>query len=455
MPLPVVALVGRPNVGKSTLFNRLVGQRLAIVEDVPGTTRDRLYATAEWAGHDFVVVDTGGLAADDEHAYAESVRNQALVAIEEADVVVLVTDAGSGVTAGDESVADQLRRSGKPVVLAVNKAEQRTRALDAAEFWRLNMGEPILISAIQGIGTGDLLDACVAHLPQRAADEADDERLRLAIIGRPNVGKSSLVNRLLGHERTVVSPLAGTTRDAVDTPLRYHGQELVLVDTAGIRRRGRIERGIEKYSVLRALRALERADVAVLVIDAQDGVTAQDAHIGGYLQAAGVGAIVAVNKWDLVEKDSHTAVEAERAVRAALKHLDYAPVVFVSALSGLRVIKLVERAIEVQASRTRRVATAELNRLVADLQARHTLSRGGRPLKIKYATQVAVAPPHFVFFVNDAELVHFSYERYVANQIRERFGFGGTPVKLTFRSGERREENDAKARRGPTRSRSR
>jgi len=455
MPLPLVALVGRPNVGKSTLFNRLVGQRLAIVEDIPGTTRDRLYASSEWSGYDFVVVDTGGLAADDEHAFAEAVRNQALVAIEEADVVVLLTDAGAGPTAGDRDVAQMLRESGKPIVLAVNKAEQRTRALDAAEFWTLGIGEPMLISAIQGIGTGDLLDAVVAHLPRQDVDPAPDTRLHLAIIGRPNVGKSSILNRLVGHERAVVSPMAGTTRDAVDTPLRYHGDELVLVDTAGIRRRGQIEPGIEKYSVLRALRALERCDVAVLVIDAVDGVTAQDAHIGGYLQAAGVGAIIAVNKWDLVEKDTNTSIEVERTVRDALKHLDYAPVVFISALSGQRVIKLVEQAMAVDASRRMRIGTAELNRLVADLQAKHTLSRSGRPLKIKYATQVGVAPPHIVFFVNDAELVHFSYERYVTNQIRERFGFAGTPIKLSFRSGERREESDAKARRGHPRSRTR
>lgn len=455
MPLPVIALVGRPNVGKSTLFNRLVGQRLAIVEDIPGTTRDRLYATGDWAGYDFVVVDTGGLAENDEHAYAEAVRNQALVAIEEADVVVLLTDAGVGVTAGDIEVAQLLRRSGKPIELAVNKAEKRTRALEAAEFWSLGIGEPHLVSAIQGIGVGDLLDACVAHLPRIDLDAAPDERMRLAIIGRPNVGKSSILNRLVGEERAVVSPAAGTTRDAVDTTLKYHGQEIVLVDTAGIRRRGRIERGIEKYSVLRALRALERADVAVLVIDAVDGVTAQDAHIGGYLQAAGVGAIIAVNKWDLVEKDTGTSVEVEKRVRDELKHLDYAHVCFISALTGQRVIKVVEQALAIHASRQQRVSTAELNRLVADLQARHTLTRSGRPLKIKYATQVSVAPPHFVLFVNDTELVHFSYERYVINQIRERFGFAGTPIKLTFRSGERREESDAKARRGHSRPGSR
>ncbi|MEO8082389.1 MAG: ribosome biogenesis GTPase Der [Ardenticatenales bacterium] len=455
MPLPLIALVGRPNVGKSTLFNRLVGQRLAIVEDIPGTTRDRLYAAGDWGGYDYVVVDTGGLAENDEHAYAESVRNQALVAIEEADVVVLMTDAGVGVTAGDVEVAQMLRRSGKPLVLAVNKAEKRTRALEASEFWSLGIGEPILISAIQGIGVGDLLDVAVSHLPRQELDAAPDDRMRLAIIGRPNVGKSSILNRLVGSERAVVSATAGTTRDAVDTTLKYHGQEIVLVDTAGIRRRGRIERGIEKYSVLRAMRALERADVAVLVIDAVDGVTAQDAHIGGYLQAAGVGAIVAINKWDLVEKDTGTSIEVERRARDELKHLDYAHFAFISAVTGQRVIKVVELALSIHASRQQRVSTAELNRLVAELQARHTLSRSGRPLKIKYATQVSTAPPHFVLFVNDTELVHFSYERYVINQIRERFGFAGTPIKLTFRSGDKREETDAKARRGHPRPSSR
>ncbi len=451
MSLPLVALVGRPNVGKSTLFNRIIGQRLAIVEDLPGTTRDRLYAPGEWSGRDFMLVDTGGLEGlpqeggprvrrlpDDEARVAgldERVRNQAMVAIAEADVIVLLVDAQDGMTPGDEDVADLLRRSGKPVIVAVNKAEKERVQYDAAEFWNLGLGQPHPLTALHGRGSGDLLDEIVALLPVREA-EPEDGRLRIAIVGRPNVGKSSLLNRLTGSDRAVVSEVPGTTRDPVDTVVRWEGEEFVIVDTAGVRRRGRIEAGIERYSVLRAMRSLERADVAVLLIDAVDGVTAQDAHIGGALADAGVGAIIAINKWDLIEKDHMTAIELEKEFRSQLQFLEYAPIIFISALTGQRATKILARATEIQAERSRRIPTGELNRLVAELTAKHAITRNGRPLKIRYGTQVSVAPPRFVFFVNDVELVHFTYERYVENQIRERYGFEGSAIKLRFRQGD-------------------
>jgi GTP-binding protein len=460
MRLPLVALVGRPNVGKSTLFNRIVGHRLAIVEDLPGTTRDRLYAPAEWAGSDFMLVDTGGLQglsqgtqppptqalATTVEGIDERVRNQALVAITEADVIVLVVDALDGVTRGDEDVADLLRRSGKPIVLAVNKAEKQKAQYDAAEFWNLAVGEPHALTALHGRGSGDLLDEIVALLPVVQAGPPD-ESLGIAIVGRPNVGKSSLLNRLTGADRAVVSAIPGTTRDPVDTTVRWEGEEFVLIDTAGIRRRGRIEAGIERYSVLRAMLALDRAEVAVLVIDAVDGVTAQDAHIGGAVADAGVGAIIAVNKWDLVEKDHRTALEMERKFRAQLQFLDYAKVIFISALTGQRAVKLLPEAMAIHAERRKRIPTGELNRLVAELSARHAITRGGKPLKIRYATQVGVAPPRFVFFVNDVELVHFTYRRYIENQLRQRYGFEGTAIKLRFRQGDDEGRRTNKARR--------
>ena len=432
MKLPLVAIVGRPNVGKSTLFNRLIGQRLAIVQDEPGTTRDRLYGRADWAGYDFAVVDTGGLEAEDAGPLAIRVRNQALVAVEEADVVVFMVDAITGLTSGDEEIADLLRRSGRPIVLASNKAERRDRQEDSGEFWALGLGEPHTLSALHGYGSGDLLDSIVAKLP--AVDAGPEEtRLQVAIVGRPNVGKSSLLNRLTGQERSVVSDEPGTTRDAIDTVIKVDGEEIVLVDTAGIRRRGRIEPGIERYSVLRARRALERSDVAVLVLDAETGLTAQDAHIGGFVDDAGVGAIIAVNKWDLVEKDTKTSMLAERALRAELKFLSHAPIVFVSALTGQRVRRLFTMATTIREARRLRIPTSELNRFAADLVIRHPITRHGRALKVRYATQAAIEPPLFIFFVNDVRLVHFTYRRYIENRLRELYGFEGTPIRLAFR----------------------
>jgi GTP-binding protein len=441
-PGALVALVGRPNVGKSTLFNRMLGSRQAIVAEAPGTTRDRLYAEAEWAGRRFHVVDTGGLDLGSGEI-ALRVRNQALVAIEEADLVVFVVDAADGVTAADQAVADLLRRGGKPIVLAANKADAESRGWNASEFWALGVGQPYSVSAVHGRGVGDLLDAIVASMPPMDPSEGSDDAqdaLRVAIVGRPNVGKSSLLNAVLGRQRTIVDPQAGTTRDSIDERVRFQGHDYVLVDTAGIRRRGRVEPGIEKYAVLRATRAIERCHVAALLLDAVDGVTAQDGHVGAICNEAGCGAMIVVNKWDLVEKDTSTEAKFVEQVRAQLAFLDYAPILTVSALTGQRTGRVLPLASEIQEFRTLRVPTAELNRLVEDLRARHDFRRKGKELKIKYATQAGTQPPTFVFFVNDRALVHFSFERFVQNQLRERYAFRGTPVRLVFRdsSGDKR-----------------
>ena len=456
MTKPMVALVGRPNVGKSTLFNRIVGRRVAIVEDLPGTTRDRLYADADWSGVDFVVIDTGGLevtgsrrqAAESKQTpvtaqtagvesglFLDQMREQAEIAITEADVVVFLVDAESGLTASDQEVADVLRRAEKPVILAANKADNLRRQADAVEFYALGLGEPIAISALHGHGTGDLLDAVVASLPLSGAEEEEDERVKIAIVGRPNVGKSSLLNRLLGQERVIVSEVPGTTRDAIDMEIEFGGEPVVLIDTAGIRRRGKIAPGVEKYSVLRALKAINRADVCLLLIDAQDKVTAQDQHIAGYILEEAKSVVVVVNKWDIVEKDTYTLAEYTQQIRAALRFMDYVPVLFISAKTGQRVQQTLEVALQVQAERRHRVSTADLNRLLSDAVARHPpASKAGKHLKFFYVTQPEVDPPTFVFFVNDRELVHFSYERYLENRIREVYGFLGTPLRLVFRS---------------------
>jgi GTP-binding protein len=452
MRKPIVALVGRPNVGKSTLFNRLAGQRLAIVEDEPGTTRDRLYADAGWTNQPFILVDTGGLdiAATEKGAqkgrqpaalgpssrdYAREIRRQAEIAIEEADVVVFMTDARDGITAADRDVAAILRRSDRPVILAANKADNEERRRAAVEFYELGLGEPYPLSALHGTGTGDLLDAVVAHLP-RVPEEPESAAIRIAIVGRPNVGKSSLLNVLLQEERAIVSPIAGTTRDALDTPLRWEGQDLVLIDTAGIRRRGKVERGVEQYSVLRAINAIQRADVALLVVDATTGVTAQDTHVAGFILDAYKSVIVIVNKWDAVEgKNTHTMTAYTRDVRQQLNFLDYVPVLFISALTGQRVHKVLPLALAVALQRRTRVSTSELNRLMREAIAIHAPSgRGGKQLKLLYATQAAVDPPTFVFFANDKELVHFSYARYLENRIRAVYPFEGTPLRIVFRS---------------------
>jgi GTP-binding protein len=457
MRKPIVALVGRPNVGKSTLFNRIVGRRMAIVEDLPGTTRDRLYADADWAGVDFVVVDTGGLVeirskdqADQQRLapataqtvgvesglFLEQMREQAYVAIAEAEVVVFLVDAEAGITASDQEVAEVLRRTEKPVLLAANKADNERRRADAVEFYALGMGDPIPVSALHGLGTGDLLDAIVEALPPlEAEEEEEDERVKIAIVGRPNVGKSSLLNRLLGQERVIVSEVPGTTRDAIDMEVQFGDERIVLIDTAGIRRRGKIAPGVEKYSTLRSLKAINRADVCLLLIDAQDKVRAQDQHIAGYILEEAKSVVVVVNKWDAIEKDTHTMAEYVQEVRGALRFLDYVPVLFVSAKTGQRVQQTLEVALQVQAERMRRISTGALNRLLQDALARNPpKSKSGQRPRFYYATQAEVDPPTFVFFVNDQNLIHFSYERYLENRIREVYGFLGTPLRLVFRS---------------------
>lgn len=433
MSQPIVALVGRPNVGKSALFNRLVGERLAIVVDRPGTTRDRLYAQAGWAGHEFTVVDTGGLLAAPTDDLLLQVQAQANLAIQEADVVIFLVDVLSGITTGDWEVAEIVRRSAKPVILAANKADNAERRLAANEFYALGIEPLFAISALHGTGTGDLLDAVVASFPP-PVEEVAPERIGVAISGRPNVGKSSLLNAILGQERTIVSPIPGTTRDAIDTALTWRGQEVTLIDTAGLRRRGAIEPGVEKYSVLRALRAINRAHVVLLVVDASEGVAAQDAHIAGYILEESKSVVVVVNKWDLVEKEPGVEAAFRERLRETLKFLPYVPVLFASAVRRRGIAEVMDTALRVREARLRRVSTGELNDLVRDATAAHAPpSKWGKRLRIYYATQPTVDPPTFVFFVNDMRLVHFSYERYLENQIRERYAFEGTPIRLEFR----------------------
>jgi GTP-binding protein len=430
---PLVALVGRPNVGKSTLFNRLIGEPYAVVHETPGTTRDRLYGTTDWGGVEFSLVDTGGIGLEVEGDIMAGTLAQAQEAMAQADVIVLVADAQTGPIPADADLAQLLRRTRKPVLLAVNKAESPRLGLSAVEFHELGLGDPYPISAIHGTGTGDLLDAVVAQLP-RAPEEAEaDEALGLAIVGRPNVGKSSLLNALVGEERSIVSPLPGTTRDAVDTLLEYQGRPIRLVDTAGIRRRGRIARGVEQYSVLRAMRAIDRADVAVLVLDAEEGVTAQDAHVAGYIQDARKGVVLALNKWDLVEKNPRIQTEYTQQVRRNLQFLDYAPLLFISAKTGQGVGRVIDAALAAGAERDKRISTGQLNGAITEALSAHPLSSRGKPFKVLYATQSDVRPPTFVFFVNDPTMLHFSYVRYLENQLRKRFGFAGTGIKLVFR----------------------
>jgi GTP-binding protein len=452
---PIVALVGRPNVGKSTLFNRLVGQRKAIIEELAGTTRDRLYGDADWGGHDFILVDTGGLEFDTSlpvsaneqestgfragvasRLFLKEIREQAEIAIAEAEVIVFLVDAEAGLTSSDQDVAALLRRTDKPVLLAVNKADNQKRRAEAVDFYTLGLSDPIPVSALHGTGTGDLLDAIVEALPPaHVEDEIEDDTIKIAILGRPNVGKSSLLNKLLGEERVIVSEVPGTTRDAIDTPIRYEGLDLILIDTAGIRRRGKIEVGVEKYSFLRSLKAVSRADVCLLLIDATDMVTAQDAHIAGYIVEEAKSVVVIVNKWDLVEKDTQTINEFTARIRNELKFLDYVPVLFISAKTGQRVQKALPLALQVQEERLRRIPTGELNRLLREAVTKNPPKGGQRHrLKFFYVTQAAIDPPTFVFFVNDRMLVHFSYERYLENTLRERYGFLGTPLRLVFRS---------------------
>jgi GTP-binding protein len=475
---PLVAIVGRPNVGKSTLFNKLLGERVAIVEDLPGTTRDRLYGDTDWNGRTFTLVDTGGLELGTRDDITSRVGAQAQLAIEEADVIIFLVDSKAGITEADAEVADLLRRSNKPVVLGANKADNPTRRQEAVEFYSLGLGEPITLSSISGTGTGDLLDAVTDKLPAATDEEEELAELadvpKLAIVGRPNTGKSSLVNVILGEERVIVSEVAGTTRDTIDTMVEHKGLRYLLIDTAGIRRRGRIGAGVEKYSVLRADRAIDRCDVAVLMIDGVEGITAQDTHVAGFIHEAAKGIIVVINKWDLVrerlraqrelaeaeelpveprrkpsvaDQEQLDAKEYTHLVRERLKFVPYAPVVFASAKTGYHVGSILEQARRIYETRHIRIPTAQLNEVVRDaIQRHHPPAVQGRPLRIFYVTQAEVSPPTFVFFLNDPDLMHFSYERYLENALRQMFGFEGTVIRMQFRA--RASENAEGSERG-------
>ena len=435
MARPLVAIVGRPNVGKSMLFNRLVGQRLSIVEDTPGVTRDRLYAECEWCGRKFDIVDTGGIEPMTDSEILLFMREQAQIAINAADVIVLVTDIRTGVTAADKDVANMLLRSRKPVVLAVNKADS-TGAEDPAlyEFYSLGLGDPIAVSAIHGHGTGDLLDECVRYFPE--AEEADEEPdyVKVAVIGKPNVGKSSLINRILGEKRLIVSNVAGTTRDAVDTLFENETGKFMFIDTAGIRRKSKVDERIEKFSVMRAQLAIERADVCLIMIDARDGVTEQDTKIAGLAHEAGKASIIVVNKWDLVDKETGTMEKMRKDIMRDLSFMSYAPIVFISAMTGQRTDRLFELINFANDQSHMRITTGMLNNVLADAQARvQPPTDKGRRLKIYYMTQTGICPPNFVIFCNSRELFHFSYQRYIENQIRAVFGLEGTPIRIVIR----------------------
>jgi GTPase len=447
---PVVALVGRPNVGKSTLFNRLVGERLAVTDPIPGTTRDRLQAESDWRGIDFDVIDTGGIEvyqpkgtrdtaplAEGSIDFVPQIKAQALTAVEQADVILFLVDAIHGVTAADQEIAEILRRTQKPILIAANKLDNHNKRDDAFEFYALGLGEVYPISAYHGLGVGDLLDGVVeafAQIPDDISGDDDAEILKISIIGRPNVGKSSLLNLLLGEERVIVSPIAGTTRDAIDSEIMWHGERVKLVDTAGIRKRGKIEPGVEKFSVLRTMRALERSDVALLMLDAEDGITEQDMHIAGYITETFRSVVIIVNKWDIIEKDNDTMNNFLTDIRAKFDFLPDPPVIFISALTGQRVHQVLETAHRVWQARFQRISTAELNKLLrAALQKHPPPAKGTKRLKILFMTQVAVNPPVFLFHVNDTRLVHFTYKRFLENQIRAEYPFEGTPVRLSFR----------------------
>ena len=435
MAKPLVAIVGRPNVGKSMLFNKLVGQRLSIVEDTPGVTRDRLYAEAEWCGHTFDIVDTGGIEPGTDSEILTFMRRQAEIAIQNATVIVFLCDIKTGLTASDQEVANMLLRSRKPVVLAVNKADQvGPTNPDIYEFYNLGLGDPIPVSAVHGHGTGDLLDACVQHFPENGEEDEPDDVVKVAVIGKPNVGKSSLINRILGEERVIVSNVAGTTRDAVDSYFENETGKYLFIDTAGMRKKSKVDDRIEKFSVLRATMAIERADVCLILIDANEGVTGQDTKVAGLAHEAGKASILVVNKWDAVEKDDKTMDRMREDIRRDLSYMTYAPIVFISAMTGQRVPRLFELINYVNDQAAMRITTGMLNSVLADATARvQPPSDKGRRLKIFYMTQVGIKPPHFVCFCNDAQLFHFSYQRYIENQIRNTFGLEGTPIRLTIR----------------------
>ena len=432
---PLIAIVGRPNVGKSMLFNKLVGQRLSIVEDTPGVTRDRLYAEAEWRNRKFDLVDTGGIEPSADSQILAFMRQQAEIAIQHATVILFVCDIKTGLTASDQEVANMLLRSQKPVVLAVNKMDQvGITNPDIYEFYNLGLGDPIAVSAVHGHGTGDLLDACMEYFPPEDEEEEEDDVIKVAIIGKPNVGKSSLVNRILGEQRVIVSDMAGTTRDAVDSYFENQKGKYLFIDTAGMRKKSKVEEDIERYSVLRATMAIERADVCLILVDANEGVTEQDTKVAGLAHEAGKACIIVVNKWDAIEKDDKTMDHMRQDIRRDLSYMTYAPIVFISALTGQRVDRLFDLINYVNDQASLRITTGMLNTVLADATARvQPPTDKGRRLKIYYMTQIGIKPPHFVCFCNDAKLFHFSYQRYLENQIRSTFGLEGTPVRLTIR----------------------
>ena len=439
---PLIAIVGRPNVGKSMLFNKLVGQRLSIVEDTPGVTRDRLYAEAEWRNRKFDLVDTGGIEPSADSQILAFMRQQAEIAIQHATVILFVCDIKTGLTASDQEVANMLLRSQKPVVLAVNKMDQvGITNPDIYEFYNLGLGDPIAVSAVHGHGTGDLLDACMEYFPPEDEEEEEDDVIKVAIIGKPNVGKSSLVNRILGEQRVIVSDMAGTTRDAVDSYFENQKGKYLFIDTAGMRKKSKVDDRIEKFSVLRATMAIERADVCLILVDANEGVTEQDTKVAGLAHEAGKACIIVVNKWDAIEKDDKTMDHMRQDIRRDLSYMTYAPIVFISALTGQRVDRLFDLINYVNDQASLRITTGMLNTVLADATARvQPPTDKGRRLKIYYMTQIGIKPPHFVCFCNDAKLFHFSYQRYLENQIRSTFGLEGTPVRLTIRQKGEKEE---------------
>jgi len=438
---PIVAIVGRPNVGKSTLFNALAGERIAIVQDTPGITRDRIYADVTWLDTAFTLIDTGGIEPDSSDIILSQMREQAQIAIDTADVIIFIVDVRQGMVDSDMKVADMLRRSRKPVVLAVNKVDSFEKFInDTYEFYNLGIGDPVPISAANRLGIGDMLDIVIGHFDDSVTSEDYDDRPRVAVVGKPNVGKSSLINKIIGEQRLIVSDIAGTTRDAIDTPVKANGKEYVFIDTAGLRRKKNIKEELEKYMIVRTVSAVERADVVVLLIDADEGVTEQDAKIAGIAHERGKGFIIAVNKWDLIEKDNSSVNEFTKKVRQTLSFLPYAEIMFISVKTGQRVVKLFETIDNVIENCALRVQTGVLNEIVAQATAmQQPPSDKGKKLKIYYVTQVGVKPPTFVIFVNDRELMHFSYTRYIENQIRDTFGFKGTPLKFIIR--ERNEDN--------------
>jgi len=432
---PLVAIVGRPNVGKSTFFNKVAGKKISIVDNIPGVTRDRLYADAEWCGRSFSLVDTGGLELKSTDNMWQHIRNQAEIAIETADVILFFTDAKTGLTIDDDDIAARLRRSGKPIVLAVNKADNYSPDI-IFDFYSLGLGEPFPISAEHGLGIGDLLDEVVSHFDE--TDKGDDkDYLKIAIVGKPNAGKSSLLNKLIGYDRTIVSDVAGTTRDVIDTPFNYKGKDYLLIDTAGIRKKKSVVEDLEYYSVLRALGAIRRADVCVIVIDAEKGITEQDVKICGYVHEQGKPSVIAVNKWDLIEKDTNTINKFNARFMEDLKFMDYLETVYISAKTGQRAEKIFDYADKVFENANRRITTGQLNDLILDaVRASEPPSVNGKRLKVHYATEVSVCPPHFVLFVNDASLMHFSYKRYIENCIRKAYNFSGTPIIVSVREKE-------------------